>query len=307
MMPALSRAPASGKRGGVAEIPVSYLSPMLWTMHFLSLLLIGVALLTQGGCGRSQARAVHCIGSTSVQPFVELLAEEYQRSELNACVEVQGGGSTAGIQAVANGLADFGMCSRVLKDEERARFSAVVIAYDGLAVVVHPSNPVNDLSRAQLRQIFAGDVTNWKDVGGADRSIRVITREEGSGTREAFVKLVMGHARISRRALTQESNGAVMELVKHDPAAIGYASLGQVENEIHRIQARGDPPPLKAVSVEGVPPTTEAVKTRRYALVRPFLLVFRNEPPPPARRFLEFVLSARGQSLLVREGLVGVQ
>jgi phosphate transport system substrate-binding protein len=237
---------------------------------------------------------VSVIGSTSVQPFAEMLAAEFCEKHPDIPVEVQGGGSTAGVQAVLNGIADIGMCSRSLNEKE-SHLQAQVIARDGLAIVVHPTNPLAGLSRDQLRRIFAGALGRWSDVGGAEKPIRLITREEGSGTREAFTRLVMGKTRIFRRALTQESNGAVKELVRHDPCAIGYMSLGLVGDE------------LKALAVDGVAPSAAAVMDKTYPLVRPFLFITNGEPGERAGRFIAFVLSPEGQELLKKEGLVAAR
>jgi len=250
--------------------------------------------------GRARERTVNVIGSTSIQPFAEMLSEEYHRTWPDRKVEIQGGGSTAGLQACAEGIAEIGMCSRALKAKEAELFHGITIALDGLAVVVHPSNGVGAMSRGQIRRIFSGQTTNWKDVGGADRPIRLITREEGSGTREAFVKLVMAAkdngadrvVRISRKALTQESNGAVKELVKHDPCAIGYMSLGLVGGE------------LKMLAVDGVAPSPKEVAAGRYPLMRPFLFVVKGQPSGQSQDFIDFVLSASGQLILEKEGLV---
>jgi phosphate transport system substrate-binding protein len=257
-------------------------------------LILGLLVLSFGLGGRKQG-ALAVVGSTSIQPFAEMMAEEYQKSHPGQYVDVQGGGSTAGLQAVANGIAEVGMCSRALKPDETG-YAAVTLARDGLAVVVHPSNPVAGLSRTQIQSIFAGhsDFTNWTQVGGDDRPIRIITREEGSGTREAFQKLVMGKARIWRKALTQESNGAVKELVRHDPGAIGYMSLGLAAG-------------LKVLAVDGVEPSRASVVSGQYPLVRPFLFVTRGEPSDRARAFMAYVLSAPAQALLETEGLVRAQ
>ena len=184
------------------------------------------------------------------------------------------------------------MCSRSLKPEEAAKYAGILIARDGLAIVVHATNPVRDLTLAQLRGLFSGAIKNWKEVGGLDGPVRPITREEGSGTRESFVKLVMAKERISRSALTQESNGAVKELVRGDPAAVGYMSLGLVGHD------------LTAVRVEGATPTAEEVLAGRYQLARPFLFVVRGGITPAAQAFIDYVLSAEGQKILESEGLV---
>jgi phosphate transport system substrate-binding protein len=251
--------------------------------------------LPLGGCSRRKGD-VNLIGSTSVQPFAEMLAQEYRAHAPQSRVEVQGGGSTQGVQSALRGIADIGTCSRALKQEEiDAGLRPVQIARDGLAIVVHPSNPVGALTRDQVRRLFTGQFTNWNEVGGRDALIHLIVREEGSGTREAFVNMVMQKSRVSRKALNQESNGAVKELVKHDPNAIGFMSLGLVLGE------------LKVLTVDGVAPSIEAVKDGRYPLVRPFLFVLKGEPRPAAQQFIDFVLSPEGQRLLEREGLVSAQ
>jgi phosphate transport system substrate-binding protein len=247
------------------------------------------------GCRRSGVAALNVVGSTSIQPFAELLAQEYSKKNPGRLVDVQGGGSTAGLQAVANGLADIGMCSRSLKADEAQQFIPVVVARDGLAIVVHSSNPVSGLTLEQLRDLFSGRIENWKEIGGRDGPVRPITREEGSGTRESFVNLVMGKDRISRKALVQESNGAVKELVKGDPAAIGYMSLGLVAGD------------LKALPIDGAQPTAENVLAKKYTLARPFLFVTKGTPTPAAQAYIDFVLSAEGQHLLETEGLIRAQ
>lgn len=243
-------------------------------------------------CRGHNSRTLNIVGSTSIQPFAEFLGQEYGKKNAGQVIDVQGGGSTAGLLAVADGLAHIGMCSRSLDEFESGQFTPVVIARDGLAIVVNPANPVNGLTRDQLRDLFSGRIRNWKEVGGRDGPVRPITREEGSGTRESFVNLVMGKSRISRAALVQESNGAVKELVRGDPAAIGYMSLGLAGEE------------LKALPIDGQEPTAENVLAGRYKLARPFLFVTKGPPTPEARRFIEFVLSPEGQKLLEDEGLI---
>jgi phosphate transport system substrate-binding protein len=247
------------------------------------------------GCRRTSASSVSLLGSTSIQPFAEMLAERYAKDHPGEFVEVQGGGSTAGLQAAESGLVNIGMCSRSLTAKEALIFTSILIARDGLALVVNRENPVVKLSVEQVRALFSGRVTNWNEVGGQKGPIRPITREEGSGTRESFVRLVMSNERIAGRALTQESNGAVKELVKGDPAAIGYMSLGLVGKD------------LKAVAMDGIQPTVENVLAGRYNLVRPLLFVTKGTANAAAQKFIDYVLSSQGQSLLASEGLVSLQ
>jgi len=232
-------------------------------------------------------------GSTSVQPFAEKLAEIYMQRNPQVRLDVQGGGSSAGIYAVSHGACDLAAASRELVAAER-HLVEIPIALDGIAVIVHPSNPLRSMRLEDLRAVFAGRITNWKGLGLPPRPMDLITREEGSGTREAFEHLVMGQEEITPAALVQDSNGAVREIVAGDPQALGYISAGLVD---HRV---------KALAIDGIAPTRANIKNRTYRLVRRFLLVARAAPAGPAKDFVDFVLSVQGQSLLEAEGLVGV-
>jgi len=252
-------------------------------------LMCACACLTSA-CGRSGSFVI-ITGSTSVQPYAEILIEEFALIHPESVIDVLGGGSSAGIQAVESGAADIGMSSRALKDTEKGLWS-VEIAKDGLAIIVNPHNPLTDLSIEQLRSIYTGDVTNWKEVGGGDAKIHTISREEGSGTRSAFEDLVMEGERITPKAIVQDSNGAVRQLIAGDKNSIGFISLGLVDDTV------------KAVVFGGVAPTWDNIKNGSYSLYRPFLYVTGEEPAGEAGRFVEFTLSAEGQKLLIDEGLI---
>lgn len=268
--------------------------------HLILVIVSCVLVFGATGCSLrpgSAASGIILAGSTSVQPFAELLAEDYERRfPSEPIVNVQGGGSTAGIEAALSHTADIGMSSRPLKPKElEAGLAAQPIAYDAIAVVVHPSNPVSELSAAEVRAIFAGEITSWNQVGGEDREIVIVTREEGSGTRGAFEELVMEGQRITPLALRQDSNGAVRVIVSSDPAAIGYISLGIVGEVV------------KPVALDGVVPTASAAISGEYPLVRPFLFVLNGEPTDDAREFIGFVLSPESQAILGHEGLIPVE
>jgi phosphate transport system substrate-binding protein len=184
------------------------------------------------------------------------------------------------------------MSSRTLKEEEKGLWY-VEIARDGLAVVVNPANPVLDLTLDQIRGIYSETITNWSEVGGPDHKIHVITREEGSGTRSAFTELVMGKTtEITPRAIVQDSNGAVRQLVSDDPNAIGFISLGLVNENV------------KALELGGVAAARENVENGSYNLSRPFLFVTLSEPTGLAKDFIDFILSQEGQKILINEGLI---
>ena len=263
-------------------------------LGFLALGLFTFFVLFSGavGCQRRQA-GVTVAGSTSVEPFAELLAEEYMGHHPDSNIYVQGGGSSAGIAAVRTHAAHIGMSSRLLKSTEKDLLP-VTIAKDAIAIIVHPTNPIRDLSLDQIRDVFSGKIQNWKELGGANHSIDVITREEGSGTRESFQNFVMGKEDIALGALVQDSNGAVRQVIANDPRAIGYISLGLVNDQV------------KAIEISGVEPNLSNVYNGKYTLVRPFLFVFDREPIGEAKSFLVFVLSSQAQKLLLKEGLVPV-
>ena len=232
-------------------------------------------------------------GSTSVEPFAGLLAEEYMKLHPEVHIYVQGGGSTAGVEAARSHAANIGMSSRSLLPNEKD-LSAVTIAKDAIAVIVHPSNPIRNLSLIQVREVFSGKVRGWKELGGPDHPIFLVTREEGSGTREAFQKFVMEKEEISLAALVQDSNGAIRQVVSSDPNTIGYISLGLVNDKI------------KAVEISGVEPSVSNIENGSYTLVRPFLFLFSGEPTREAKTFVDFVLSPSAQRILSKEGLVSI-
>ena len=222
----------------------------------LGLLLISMCLLL--AC--HDKHTVIVAGSTSVQPYAEILAEEFMIINPKNIIDIQGGGSSAGITAVETGTADIGMSSRALKDSEQHLWS-IEIAKDGLALIVNPRNPINNLTIEQTRSIYTAEIKNWNELGGVNAKIHIIAREEGSGTRSAFEELMMAGQRITPRAIVQDSNGAVKQLVADDPHSIGFLSLGLADDTV------------KALYLDGVPATRENIIDGTYKLYRPFLFV----------------------------------
>jgi phosphate transport system substrate-binding protein len=281
------RNPLKAREGRLQQASLRSITAVL----LLSLLIASPALTS---CGNDADQRVIVAGSTSVQPYAEVLAEHYFEQSAGVEVDVQGGGSSAGITAAQTGTADIGMSSRSLKESEAGLYT-IEIAKDGLAIIVHPNNPVSDLTLNQLRKIYATEITHWNEVGGTDTKIHIITREDGSGTRSAFEELVMGDMKISPRAIVQDSNGAVRQLVADDPNAIGFISLGLVE-----IGER----PVKAISLGGIAANHENVLNGTYNLSRPFLFVCNGEPTGSTKDFIDFVLSEQGRDILRAEGLI---
>jgi phosphate transport system substrate-binding protein len=264
-------------------------------IRILWILLSLVGTLTAcGQTSQAPAQQLTITGSTSVGPFAEQLAEHYQQQHPEARINIQSLGSSAGIQAATEGTVEIGMSSRHLEPAEEEQLQVYEIARDALAIIVHPTNPITNLSSEQVRAIFTGKIRNWHEVGGKDAEIDIVTREAGSGTYGAFEELVMEKELPAPSALRQGSNGAVRQLVAGAPDAIGYISLGIVNESV------------KPISIDGVQASTEAVMSGQYTLVRPFLFVQRKNAPlsPLAEDFLQYVLSSEGQQELVQAGLI---
>ena len=256
------------------------------------------AMALVSGCAPKQSSGggstITLAGSTSVQPFAEILAEDYMTTHPEVSVNVQGGGSSAGVTAAQSGAAEIGMLSRELKGSEKG-LKEYVIAHDAIAVAVHSSNPITQLSKVEIQGIFAGKITNWQEVGGPNHLIHVVSREEGSGTRSAFDELIMGKKEVTAWAMVQDSNGAVRETVAGDRYCVGYISLGLVDNRV------------KALVIDGVTPSIQTVANKSYGIVRPFLFVTTTEPQGLSKEFIDYVLSPTGQNILKHEGLVPVR
>ncbi len=244
----------------------------------------------------SVSGTVTLAGSTSVQPLAEELGTSYMEVNKDARIEVAGGGSGAGVKAAQSGTADVGMASRALKSEETG-IKPVVIAIDGIAVVVNKDNAAADLTTEQVKEIFSGKIKNWKDVGGSDSNIVVVNREDGSGTRDAFKELVLGEDEFVAEAIIQNSTGAVREAVSQDVNAIGYISFGGLNDSV------------KPLNINGVEPTEENIKAHSYPISRPFnfLVNESSDPTAIAQAFIDYVLSPEGQAVVADHGYVTVE
>lgn len=271
----------------------------------LSLVLtLGITALT--GCGGGQsAEKVVVAGSTSVQPLSEELAAAFMDANGDITVEIQGGGSGQAAVSLADGIADIGALSREVKDEEKNTIvKEYVIAKDGVAVIVNPDVNVKNLSLEQIKGIFTGEINNWKEVGGKDQAITVVSREEGSGTRGAFTELTKVMEKdnagnevdsTSKNAIIQPSTGAVLQAVGSTPGAIGYVSMEALNDTV------------TAVKVDGVSISKETVLDGTYAISRPFIYAVAGEVSEAAQAFIDFVMSAEGQALIEENGFIPVQ
>jgi phosphate transport system substrate-binding protein len=263
-----------------------------WFLIPLSCLILGA--LALGGCGQSSSETITEAGSTTVQPVAEKLAAAFKQKNPDVTITIQGGGSSVGIKSAADGTVDIGAASRELKPDE-PELMTHLLARDGIAVIVNPSNAVTGLTKEQVVKIFAGEITNWNQLGGASAVITVISREEGSGTRTAFEELVMGKTLITAKAILQPSNGALRTAVSTTPLSIGYLSLGYLDNTV------------KALSIDGVAPTAENSKSGKYPVVRPLYFLTKEQPTGLVKDFIDFCLGSEGQMIIEKEGYLSAK
>jgi phosphate transport system substrate-binding protein len=240
-------------------------------------------------------------GSTTVLPIAAQAAEKYMDTHPDIDVQVNGGGTGAGVQAAGEGTALIGMASRDLKAEEKKKYPDLVahqIAIDGIAIITNAANPIPSLTLEQVKKIYDGNITTWKDVGGKDASIVVVGRDSASGTREFFYSDVMKKTDFVRTQLEKNSNGAVKQTIEQTPDAIGYVGLGYVDKTVHAV-------PL---SVNGalVSPGIETVKAGTYPVARPLHLLTKGQPAGSAAEFIAFLDSAEGQKIITDEGFIPI-
>ena len=248
----------------------------------------------EGGATAALSGTVSTDGSTSMEKVINSLGESFMAANKDVKFTYNPTGSGSGIQAVTEGRCDIGLSSRALKDDEKASgLVETVLAYDGIAIVVSPENPVSDLDVDTIDKIYTGEITNWKDVGGDDAEIVLIGREAGSGTRDGFESITgTKDACAYRQELT--STGDVINTVSQNPNAIGYASLSAVGESV------------KALTVGGVKATEATVKDGSYVVQRPFVLVTKEgtELSPAAQAFFDYAISPEVADIIANAGAV---
>lgn len=261
---------------------------------FITVLSFVLAAMT--GCGKADGGTVSTDGSTSMEKVIGALGEAFEENNPGVTFTYNPTGSGSGITAVAEERCDIGLSSRNLKEEEKEQgLTETILAIDGIAVIVNPDNPVSDLDLETIAEIYQGEITNWKDVGGDDLEIVLIGREAGSGTRDGFESITdTEDACVYRQELT--STGDVITTVAGNPGAIGYASLASVKETV------------KVLSVGGIAPTEETVKDGSYVVQRPFVLVTKNdtELSTAAQKFFNYITSAEANEIISSAGAVPV-
>ncbi len=267
--------------------------------RYLRRLLPGIAACLLMGTGAAFAENIVIKGSTTVLPVAQVTMEEFMKANRGVNISLSGGGSGEGIKALIDKTTNIAMSSREIKPKEieLAASKGVkpvehVIAIDAIVPIVHTSNRISGLSIDQLSQIYQGSIRNWKEVGGDDLTIVVVSRDSSSGTFEAWGHLVLNNAKVMPRAQLQASSGAVVQTVSRNRYAIGYIGIGYVDST------------TKALKVNGVAAEAKTALNKTYPVSRPLYMYTDGQPSGAAAKFLRFVLAAEGQKLVAKEGFV---
>lgn len=245
-------------------------------------------------------------GSTSMRPVLRALTDAFSRQYADTLFDLRGGGSTLGEEQVR--ARQIGLAASVLLPPRDPVTNVTVndglrripVGLDGLAIIVHPTNAVEGLSLVQLRDLYAGNVLDWVQLGGGEGEILLVSREEGSGSRVIFEERVMGETPVSLTAVVMPTAGDVVAYVAQNPEAIGYVSYAYVRDLMDADAANDAPVGVRVVPVEGVLPVLDAIKEQQYPLVEPLYLISVGEPQGRVRQFLDFVVSPVGQEIVAR-------
>ncbi len=265
----------------------------------LALVVLAISAYAGGLFGGKDIQTFTVTGSTTVLPLVQKAAEKYMDHHSTVNIQIAGGGSGVGVQSVGEGTAAIGMSSRDMKDAEKKRYpnlNPIAIAKDGIALVVHPTNPVNSLTLEEVKKIYEGTYMNWSQLGGEDKEIVVIGRDSASGTREFFWTRVMKKGDFVNTMLEKNSNGAVKQTVSQTPGAIGYIGLGYLDGTVKPLTIK--------INDQEVTPTSENVRSGLYPISRSLYLIVRGNPEGLVQDFINFMLSSEGQKIVEEEGFV---
>jgi len=256
---------------------------LIITLTILAIVAISILFFS----GADDSQTIQIVGSTSMEPIAERLSQAYMKKHPEVKIIVQGGDSEVGVKSVRRGTVDIGMSSRNLTSQESEGICQMFIANGGIAIIVNNNNPVNDLTKEQVTDIFSGHITNWKEVGGNDEPITVINREVGSGTRLSLEQLTT--TKITENAMISLSSKDMMHDVAVLPNAVGFVASSAINADINEV---------KVLKINNVSLTKETVKSGEYPLNRPLLFLVKGTPTGVIKDFLEFVQSPEGQVLI---------
>jgi len=233
-------------------------------------------------------------GGTAHIPVMEEAAKRVMKANAKIRITVAGGGSGMGVQKVGEGLVQIGNTGRALSDEEVKKhgLKSFAFAVDGVAVVVHPDNPVREMTTQQIKDVFAGKTTNWTDLGGKDAKITLYSRDEGSGTRAVFWKKLLAKGDVAQNANVVPSNGAMKTAIAGDANGIGYLSIGHVDKSV------------VGVKVDGVEPTQENAKDGTYKVTRKLYMNTKGDPTGLTKAFIDYVMGPGAAEIVRSKGYI---
>ncbi len=265
--------------------------------HFKCMILTLTALLV--GTGAAFAESIVIKGSTTVLPIAQVTLEAYMKANPGVNISLSGGGSGEGVKALIDKSTNIANSSREIKKEEIALAKSrgvnpveTIVAVDAIVPIVNPKNKVRNLSIDQLSQIYQGKITNWKEVGGDNLQIVVVSRDSSSGTFEAWAEMVLHKAKVTPRAQMQASNGAIVQAVSKNKYAIGYIGLGYMNKAV------------SPLTVNGVQATAKTAISREFPIARPLYMYTNGKPSGETAKFIQFILSPAGQRLVAKAGYV---
>lgn len=270
-------------------------------MKKILLFCLGLMLLNAGSldtfkeCKKSTLRIA---GGTAHIPIMKIVSKEINSVNQNIKIAIAGGGSGVGIKKVGEGLVDIGNSGRKPSENEIQKYNLKLFkwAIDGIAVVVNPANKIDNLTKKQLQDIFSGKITNWKELGGDNKKIVVYTRDKASGTRKVFWKKLLDKGEILPSAIFAKSNGAMRRVIEDNPYAIGYMSAGFIDEKI------------KGVSIDGIAPTKDNIKSGKYVFVRGLYSLTKGEPSGLKKKFIEYLFSPHVQNdIVANKGFIPVK
>lgn len=260
-------------------------------------LLVGAAVAGELDAFAGKKGRIDIAGGTAHIPVMKAAAKRIMQVNPNIRISIAAGGSGVGVQKVGEGLVHIGNSGRELSDKEVAKYGlkSFAFALDGVAVAVNPKNGVADLTAAQVQEIFAGRITNWKAVGGRDAAIHLFTRDEASGTREVFWEKLLKKGAIAEKANVVASNGAMKSALTGDPDGIGYVSIGHIDDTI------------KAPMLDGIAPTQDNARSGKYPIVRKLYMNTKGVPAGLTATFINYILGPEGAKMTADAGYLPLQ
>jgi phosphate transport system substrate-binding protein len=296
---------AAGCTGNESKTPVATTVPTVSPQASVST--TSAPIMTTAPISTGQKQSIKISGSTTVLPIVQKAADQYMAAHPDADIQISGGGSGVGIQAIGAKTVDIGMSSRDVTKDEMTKYPSFVVttvAQDGIAVVVNPANEIKFITQDQVKGIYLGTITKWTEINGANvpgtnNQIVVIGRDSASGTRVYFDEVILLKATPTKNMLEKNSNGAILQTVAQTPGSIGYVSIGFVSNDVKAL-------PIWWNSQQFIAPTLDNVKTKKYPISRDLYVITNGKPTGLTGDFIKYILSPEGQKIVSDEGYVPV-